>query len=134
MVNAYKAKKLDSSAAHQLAEQCIREGKTKPKPVIVGEGCNINGYMELKRVNGNFHIAMGEGIERNVNHIHTFLPDDTQNFNASHIIHTLRFGPVYDNKKTSKLTMNSIERTSLEGVSKIVTEENGESYSMFNQT
>lgn len=125
VVNAYKAKNWDYSAAHQLAEQCIREGKTKPKPVIGGEGCNVNGYMEFKRVNGNFHIAMGEGIERNGNHIHTFLPEDLQNFNASHIIHTLRFGPLYDNKKTAKLSMNSIERTSLEGVSKIVTEENG---------
>lgn len=61
VVNAYKAKKWDYSAAHRLAEQCIREGKTKPKHLTGGEGCNISGFMEFNRVNGNFHIAMGEG-------------------------------------------------------------------------
>jgi hypothetical protein len=43
-------------------------------------------------VAGNFHIAMGEGIERDGRHVHTFQPDDTPNFNASHIIHHLSFG------------------------------------------
>lgn len=62
-------------------------------------------------------IYQGEGIERGGQHIHTFIPDDVRNFNASHIIHDLRFGPDYSNGR---------EQTTLKGVTKIVTEENGE--------
>lgn len=64
-----------------------------------------------------YNIYQGEGIERGGQHIHTFIPDDVRNFNASHIIHDLRFGPDYSNGR---------EQTTLKGVTKIVTEENGE--------
>uniref|UniRef100_A0A7S1UWY6 Endoplasmic reticulum vesicle transporter C-terminal domain-containing protein n=1 Tax=Grammatophora oceanica TaxID=210454 RepID=A0A7S1UWY6_9STRA len=39
---------------------------------------------------------MGEGVERDGRHIHVFVPEDTPNFNASHIIHELTFGPTDD--------------------------------------
>ena len=29
-----------------------------------GEGCNLSGHFIVNRVAGNFHIAMGEGVER----------------------------------------------------------------------
>ena len=123
VVAAYKKKHWDHGSVHQLAEQCVREGKTKPKKLTDGEGCEIAGFMEFGRVNGNFHIAMGEGVERNGQHIHTFLPEDTSRFNVSHVINELRFGPLYgEDKLPSK---NAIEQTSLAGVSKIVTESNG---------
>lgn len=103
--------------------QCRREGRTKPKRMRKGEGCNIAGFMKFNRVNGNFHIAMGEGVERNGQHIHTFLPDDVGNFNASHIIHKLQFGPEY--KHPGSKTYGNSEQTTLENVKKIVTEQNG---------
>jgi hypothetical protein len=109
-----------------LAEQCVREGKTKPKKLEEEEeGCRIAGYMEFGRVNGNFHIAMGEGVERKGQHIHTFLPEDTSRFNVSHVIHELRFGPVYDDNVKNQKPKSSMEKTSLNGVSKIVTKDNG---------
>mmetsp|Transcript_9715 Transcript_9715/g.14131 ORF Transcript_9715/g.14131 Transcript_9715/m.14131 type:complete len:518 (-) Transcript_9715:118-1671(-) len=122
VVRAYKQKKWDASSVLQLAEQCVREEKTKPKKLTGGEGCEIAGYMEFNRVNGNFHIAMGEGVERNGQHIHTFLPEDTQHFNVSHVINELRFGPQFEGTKDDT---NSLEKTSLDGVTKILTKANG---------
>jgi endoplasmic reticulum-Golgi intermediate compartment protein 3 len=83
-------------AYNQSSEQCIRENRHKQQPKLMtrGQGCNLVGYFTLNRVAGNFHIAMGEGIERDGRHVHTFQPDDTPNFNASHIIHHLSFGSI----------------------------------------
>lgn len=111
---AYSKKRWKSDLLKYTAEQCIREGRDKqePKRMTKGQGCNLAGYMTLNRVSGNFHIAMGEGIERDGRHIHTYLPEDAPNFNASHIIHQLSFGPADGSEP-------------LNGVTKIVTEGTG---------
>lgn len=111
---AYSKKRWKSDLLRYTAEQCIREGRDKqePKKMTRGQGCNLAGYMTLNRVSGNFHIAMGEGIERDGRHIHTYLPEDAPNFNASHIIHQLSFGPADGSEP-------------LNGVTKIVTEDTG---------
>jgi hypothetical protein len=121
LLDAYKAKRWRTDLVVQTAEQCIREGRDKvePKRLRHGEGCNLQGHFMVNRVGGNFHIAMGEGIERDGRHIHTFNPEDTPNFNASHIIHHLSFGPVPDEFK------NNQELTALNGVGKIVTRDYG---------
>lgn len=80
--------------------------------------CNCRGLVILIHVNP---FSKGEGVERDGNHIHTFQPDDTPNFNASHIIHELRFGPTYGMGDSGDLQ-------GLNGVTKIVTEEDGASY------
>jgi len=123
VVDAYRKKGWNADGVKELSEQCVREGKTKPKLLGSGEGCRIAGYMEFGRVNGNFHVAIGEGVERNGQHIHTFLPDEVSKFNVSHVIHTLRFGPAYD--EVNPKSKNSMEQTSLDGVTKIVTKDNG---------
>jgi endoplasmic reticulum-Golgi intermediate compartment protein 3 len=125
LIEAYKKKRWRHDTLIQSSEQCIREGKDKlePKRMKHGEGCNLSGFFSINRVGGNFHIAMGEGIERDGRHIHTFNPDDTHNFNASHIIHHLSFGPELEDKKKSKkkIKKNQEEdRTTLDGVTKIV--------------
>jgi endoplasmic reticulum-Golgi intermediate compartment protein 3 len=138
LVDAYKKKRWRADVLIQAAEQCIREGRDKSeiKKLRHGEGCNLAGYFNINRVGGNFHIAMGEGVERDGRHIHTFNPDDTQNFNASHIIHHLSFGPEYDyegrgksKKKNNIPTPTSkayeIDQTSLNGLTKIVDKEYG---------
>lgn len=120
LIEAYEKKRWRTDIILQTAEQCIREGRDRIEPKLMkkGEGCNIQGSMTLNRVAGNFHIAMGEGIEREGRHIHSFVPEDTPNFNASHIIHHLSFGSpdeeaIYD------------DQASLNGVSKIVSKEHG---------
>lgn len=127
VLRAYRSKKWNFEQVRAVSEQCKREGKTKPKRMTKGEGCNLSGYMAFNRVAGNFHIAMGEGVERDGSHVHTFQPDDAQNFNASHVIHYLRFGPDFDSSlsSTGKKTANAWERNTLDGVQKIVTEQDG---------
>ena len=120
LLEAYKNKKWKTDVIVSSSEQCIRENrhKNEPKRMTKGEGCNLVGYMTINRVAGNFHIAMGEGVERNGRHIHTFQPDDTANFNASHIIHHLSFGLPTENK-------GIVEDHPLSGVSKIVDHKRG---------
>mmetsp|Transcript_29668 Transcript_29668/g.36108 ORF Transcript_29668/g.36108 Transcript_29668/m.36108 type:complete len:476 (+) Transcript_29668:104-1531(+) len=113
----YQDKRWGTEQLMYIAEQCIREGvKFGPKKVKAREeGCNLSGYMELNRVNGNFHVAMGDGVERDGHHIHLFLPEDRPNFNVSHIIHELSFGPKY----------TILEQGAMDGMHKIATVENG---------
>lgn len=114
VVNAYEKKKWKTELLQFTAEQCVREGRDKmePKNMTKGEGCNLSGYMTVNRVSGNFHIAMGEGIERDGRHIHTYVPEEAPNFNSSHIIHHLSFGPEDGTEP-------------LNGATKIVTDETG---------
>mmetsp|Transcript_23773 Transcript_23773/g.67209 ORF Transcript_23773/g.67209 Transcript_23773/m.67209 type:complete len:560 (+) Transcript_23773:358-2037(+) len=114
VIAAYNTKKWKTDLLKFTAEQCVREGRDKeePKKIIQGQGCNLSGYMTVNRVSGNFHIAMGEGIERDGRHIHVFSPEDSPNYNSSHIIHQLAFGPEEGNE-------------ALNGVTKIVTDESG---------
>lgn len=114
LLDAYKKKMWKYEMLIYTAEQCIREGRDKqePKRMSKGMGCNLSGYMTVNRVAGNFHIAMGEGTERDGRHIHSFVPEDAPNFNASHIIHELSFGP-------------GEESSPLNGVTKIVGPEHG---------
>mmetsp|Transcript_1930 Transcript_1930/g.2680 ORF Transcript_1930/g.2680 Transcript_1930/m.2680 type:complete len:504 (-) Transcript_1930:619-2130(-) len=108
VLKAYQTKRWKSTLLIYTAEQCIREGRDKKelKRMTKGQGCNLSGYMTVNRVAGNFHIAMGEGVERDGRHIHSFLPEDAPNFNASHIIHQLSFGPGEENKAV----MNNIKK------------------------
>jgi len=119
VMDAYKKANWHVEQVRSVAEQCIREHKTGAKKMSKGEGCQIAGFMTFNRLNGNFHIAMGEGVERNGHHIHTFLPDDMLNFNASHVIHELRFGEVFDSGTTLG------EMNALNGVQKIVKKSDG---------
>jgi hypothetical protein len=122
LLEAYKKKKWRSEVVQISSEQCLREGRDsmEPKKIKKGEGCNLSGYLLLNRVAGNFHIAMGEGIERDGRHIHTFNPDETPDFNASHVIHDLSFGPT-----GTKDGFGTESQTTLSGVSKIVAKEHG---------
>ena len=122
LLEKYKLKKWRSEVVQATSEQCIREGRDKmePKKLKKGEGCNLSGYLLLNRVAGNFHIAMGEGIERDGRHIHTFNPEETPDFNASHIIHDLSFGPT-----GARAGFGEESQTTLNGVSKIVTKQHG---------
>eukprot|EP00522_Entomoneis_paludosa_P010422 CAMPEP_0172446590 /NCGR_PEP_ID=MMETSP1065-20121228/6150_1 /TAXON_ID=265537 /ORGANISM="Amphiprora paludosa, Strain CCMP125" /LENGTH=290 /DNA_ID=CAMNT_0013197743 /DNA_START=162 /DNA_END=1034 /DNA_ORIENTATION=+ len=124
----------------ETSEQCIREGRNgqnknkeneqlesamnqRHAKIALGEGCNLVGHMTLNRVAGNFHIAMGEGIQRNGKHVHIFNPEETHHFNASHVIHHLSFGGHHE-KPFDSASMNA-EETPLNGVAKIVEEKHG---------
>lgn len=117
LIEAYKLKKWSSSYALITSEQCIREGRDhkEHKKMTKGEGCNLSGFMNVNRVSGNFHVALGEGVERDGRHIHSFIPEDAPFFNSSHVIHHLSFGG----------TWSGNEDRTLDGVTKIVTKQHG---------
>lgn len=123
LLDAYKLKGWRTDLVLYTAEQCIREGRDQKKlrPLIQGEGCNLSGFMSLNRVAGNFHIAMGEGLQRDGRHIHVFDPEDSEHYNASHVIHHLSFGPEIQGKTKS----GNLDSSSLNGVTKMVTPEHG---------
>ncbi|KAL7566658.1 hypothetical protein ACA910_017724 [Epithemia clementina (nom. ined.)] len=133
LIDSYKKKNWSYEDILQTSEQCIREGRNlktnandkssaRHASLTLGEGCNLVGHMKLNRVAGNFHIAMGEGIQRNGKHVHIFNPDETHHFNASHIIHHLSFGGHHDEPFGGAA---SAEETPLNGVTKIVEAKHG---------
>merc|ERR1712228_107913 len=76
-------------------EQCKREGidGTKEKEAMDrGEGCNIAGYMQIKRSQGNFHIAPGYSFSGKHASLHDFGAFQSGSFDTSHFIHHLSFG------------------------------------------
>jgi len=118
VIEAYTKRKWKTDMLKFTSEQCIREGRDKQdaKKLIRNQGCHLSGYMMLNRVAGNFHIAMGEGFERDGRHIQTFNPEDAPNFNASHIIHELSFGPSDGSEPltgTKKIVTESVGTTGL---------------------
>jgi len=132
IIERYRKKRWNENAVQPLAEQCIREGRgssNEPKRMTLGEGCNLSGHFAVNRVAGNFHIAMGEGVQRDGRHIHQFLPEDRVNFIANHVVHELNFmDDMYGNEVREGVTMGKVgingER-SMDGVSKEVTSEYG---------
>ncbi|GMI01179.1 hypothetical protein TrVE_jg7628 [Triparma verrucosa] len=88
VLNAYSKKGWSTRTLLQTCPQCIREKKGL-HAITKGEGCNLSGTMEVNKVSGNFHVAMGESTVRDGRHVHMFLPEDAPNFNCSHIIHEL---------------------------------------------
>ena len=63
-------------------------------------GCSISGIFKLRKVAGNFHIALGKNLmanQKGVTHTsdtpkYQFSFKDISHFNTSHIIHHLDFG------------------------------------------
>lgn len=60
-----------------------------------GEGCNLAGFLEVNKVAGNVHIAMGESAVQNGRFVHQFDPTHAHAFDVSHVVHDFRFGDSY---------------------------------------
>ena len=87
---AYAARGWSTGGLHAKAEQCAREaGSAHAQP---GEGCNVAGFMTVNKVAGNFHVAVGPGLDRHHRHFHQFEPAEALAFNGSHVVHGLSFG------------------------------------------
>jgi hypothetical protein len=98
---AYIAKGWDAGEITRSSEQCVREGRTHEggaHRLAMGpsagstEGCRLSGHLQVNKVAGNFHIAMGETHQRGAGHIHQFNPSAIGNYNVTHTIHALSFG------------------------------------------
>jgi len=65
-----------------------------------GEGCTVYGFLQVNKVAGNFHIALGASHSRNQQkHVHSFRIQEAAAYNSSHIISHLSFGEKYPGMK-----------------------------------
>ena len=64
-----------------------------------GEGCNVHGKVALDSGGGNLHLAPGEGVSSGIQHsqvnLFDLLMQKFHEWNVTHTIHKLRFGPEY---------------------------------------
>ncbi|KAM0950478.1 putative endoplasmic reticulum vesicle transporter [Dioscorea sansibarensis] len=76
----------------ELIDQCTREGFIEKVKEEEGEGCNINGFLEVSKVAGNFHFSPGKSFHHSNIHAHELLAVPIGNYNISHKINKLSFG------------------------------------------
>lgn len=94
---AYRSQRLALGRIKSTAPQCQPGFKVPVSvgPMQKGEGCNLNGFMSVNKVAGNFHIAFGDSVVKDGRHIHQFIPSEAPFFNVSHSISHISFGDEY---------------------------------------
>ncbi|KAJ6942143.1 endoplasmic reticulum-Golgi intermediate compartment protein 3-like isoform X2 [Populus alba x Populus x berolinensis] len=75
-----------------LIDQCKREGFIQMIKDEEGEGCNINGSLEVNRVAGSFHFAPWKSFHQTNFLIQDLLDLQKDSYNISHRINRLAFG------------------------------------------
>ena len=78
-------------------KQCKQQGAGTRAPKEDGEGCNVHGIVALDSGGGNLHVAPGEGMAKPVAsaNLLDLLLGSIHEWNVTHVIHKLRFGPEY---------------------------------------
>ncbi|KAJ1851910.1 ER-derived vesicles protein erv46 [Coemansia sp. RSA 1722] len=72
-------------------EQCVREGYVKRLRAQEGEGCRMQGYVDVNKVAGALRISGGETVDTGGSLVHRSY-DYMPSFDFSHTIHSLAFG------------------------------------------
>jgi hypothetical protein len=75
-------------------EQCQNE-VTESDDDQEGEGCNLHGVVALSTGGGNLHLAPGKEAAISGMTVLDVLMQSFQQWNVSHTIHKIRFGPEY---------------------------------------
>ena len=114
LLRAYGERGWASDSIKNEAPQCVDSRPGSLRDVKKGEGCRLAGWLEVNKVAGNVHVAMGESAVQNGRFIHQFDPSHAHAFNVSHVIHELRFGDRYEGMAAP-----------LEGARRYVTPETG---------
>lgn len=112
--DAYSNKGWGIGNLGEVAEQCVREAKNPAMLSKAGEGCLTHGHVEVNKVSGNFHIALGKTITRDHRLIHQFSPNDAASYNCSHRINALSFGEPFPGRHDP-----------LDGTTKVIAEHSG---------
>jgi hypothetical protein len=71
-----------------------------------GQGCRLEGHLEVNKVAGNFHIAPGVSMQQNHMHFHDIKNLQMSKFNTKHFFEQFSFGDEYPNQ------MNPLEARS----------------------
>ena len=97
LLRAYGNKGWSAQDIKKEAPQCVDAARDDSiRSIKKGEGCNLAGWLEVNKVAGNVHVAMGESAVQNGRFVHQFDPTHAPQFNVSHHIHDLAFGESYD--------------------------------------
>lgn len=89
--------------------QCEREGYVEKLNEHLLEGCRVQGYAQLNRIQGNIHFAPGYAFQNRRGHYHdTSLYDKKDTMNFNHIINHLSFGPHVNPGMESRFVTASI--------------------------
>lgn len=113
-VKAQYRKKGWSFGSTDRIEQCVREGVKDEIAAVKGEGCNIFGFLEVRRVQGNFHFAPGASFTQQHMHVHDLAPFKGSSFDLSHNINSLTFGEAIPSSSVSQ-PLSGHKRTSEKG-------------------
>lgn len=90
--NLYVARKWNFDVNDMAFVQCAKERFLHAQQKTSHEGCNLEGVLKLKRVQGNIHLVPGRIFEHLGMHLHDLGNEETKHLNLSHTVHTLRFG------------------------------------------
>jgi hypothetical protein len=96
-------------------EQCKNEGFSKLMEEQANEGCNVEGFMMVSKVQGNFHFAPGSSFEVQGYHAHDL--NDFEKYHDKwrfgHQIHHLSFG-----EKVAGLAnpLDNVEKNATKGI------------------
>lgn len=90
---AYKRRGWILNADANNIVQCKNEGNAGESQD--GEGCNVHGVVALSTGGGNLHLAPGKEAAAGGMTMLEALVQSFQEWNVSHTIHKIRFGPEY---------------------------------------
>ncbi|WOL09479.1 endoplasmic reticulum-Golgi intermediate compartment protein 3-like [Canna indica] len=74
-------KPIERKADPDLIDQCKRKGFLQ-RIRNDGEGCNIYGFLDVKKVAGNSHFDPGKSFQQSNMHVHDLLPFQKESFNV----------------------------------------------------
>ena len=121
VVDGYRKRGWDVHKAQTLTEQCLLEMDHPEIKIQDHEGCLLEGVIEVNKVAGNIHVALGTSNQINGVLVHQFEPSQMGHFNTSHTINSFSFGS------------HSFEgqNNPLEGISKIIDHSQTGAYQYF---
>ncbi len=74
-------------------KQCANENMEELVKTQSFEGCNMAGVFSIHKIQGNFHFAAGQSFQMGGAHVHALLPYSKRDYDFTHQIHFLSFGP-----------------------------------------
>ncbi|GBG25416.1 Endoplasmic reticulum-Golgi intermediate compartment protein 3 [Hondaea fermentalgiana] len=99
LLEAYIEMNWDVEDILSKAPQCEHEREQGLEPLDIldsarapDHGCNVAAVLQVNKVGGNFHVALGHGKSVQGRLLHQFSPAQLPFFNTSHTIHELWFG------------------------------------------
>ena len=86
VVAAYTSRGWDTWFVEKYSPQCRKNNDEVKKNRVESRGCMMWGILEVNKVSGNFHVAVGHAVSRDSRHIHSFNPMAFSSYNVTHHI------------------------------------------------